>query len=188
MLTTGTVPPCMRVQLARLFGATSREATAEKRSATQWRNTLLRVLRELDHYLAANVIATDELHWLMLYSGLYAAHESLKQKDFWPGYIEGITRLALILTGDYPDHRRRKKGRKQHNHYKLSRQRCVSYHQTWSQKFSTLLDASPMGISLQTPPMDAIREFRAQFGDKPGYQEFFQWYRLKHPRDYVAVF
>lgn len=81
------------------------------RSAEQWKRTLLAVLAELDRYLAANV-ETDDVHLLMLHSGLYAAHESLRHEDFWPGYVEGITRFAVLLMGDYPDHRRRK-GRSQ---------------------------------------------------------------------------
>jgi hypothetical protein len=93
----------MKVQLSRLFGTGSSEAKLERRSDKQWKRTLLNVLQELDRYLAANV-ETDEVHRLMLHSGLYAAHVSLEEQDFWPGYAEGITRLALILMGDYPDH------------------------------------------------------------------------------------
>jgi hypothetical protein len=185
--TTGPVPQGMRVQLARLFGADSRCARAERQTSAQWRHTLLRVLQELDRYVAANIV-TDQLHMLMLHSGLYAAHESLNEEDFWPGYAEGITRVALVLMGDYPDHRRRKKGRKQGDHYSLSRERSVRYVQTWSQKLSTLVAAKPMGLNLRTPPYDALREFRRQYGDKPGYDEFFKWYRLKHPQDYAVVF
>src|ERR1700735_1686761 len=119
---TSAVPQGMRVQLARLFGADSACARAGRQSNAQWRRTLLNVLHELDRYLAANVV-TDEVHMLMLHSGLYAAHESLKQEAFWPGYTEGIIRVALVLMGDYPDHRRRMKGRKQKTHYSLSRPR-----------------------------------------------------------------
>jgi hypothetical protein len=99
-----------QVQLARLFGSASKLATTDRRTAAQWRKTLKAVLGELDRYVSANV-DTDELHRSMLLTGLVAADESLKQDDFWPGYAEGITRLALILLGDYPDHRRRKPGR-----------------------------------------------------------------------------
>jgi hypothetical protein len=100
----------MEVQLARLFGAASAEAKMKSRSPAQWKRTLRGVLLELFRYLEANV-ETDDVHWPMLHSGLAAAYESLKGSDFWPGYVEGITRLALILMGDYPDHRKRKEGR-----------------------------------------------------------------------------
>jgi hypothetical protein len=181
------VPEGMRVQLARLFGSEAPEAKSENRTDAQWRRTLLSVLRELDRYLAANV-ETDDVHLLMLHSGLYAAHESLKQKDFWPGYAEGITRLALLLMGDYPDHRRRKGGRKREYHYRLSRMRTVQYTQTTVQRVTLLLAAPLVGIQLTTPPRDALSKFRAQFGYKPGLQKFFEWYRHNYPQDYAAIF
>src|SRR4051812_13803590 len=95
------VPRAMRIQLAHLFGSASREAMAQTRTAAQWRHTLKSVLRELDHYIISNV-DTDEQHMLMLLSGLYAADVSLNEEDFWPGYVEGVTRVALTLLGDYP--------------------------------------------------------------------------------------
>jgi hypothetical protein len=177
----------MKVQLARLFGSESPAATMGTRSMKQWKRTLLNVLHELDRYLTANV-ETDDVHLRMLQSGLYAAHESLKNEDFWPGYVEGITRLALVLMGDYPDHRRRKGGRKQDDHYRLGRLRSLRYIQTTRQELSTLLAAPHVGIKLSMPPYDALREFRRQFGWRPGYDKFFKWYRQNYPRDYAAVF
>jgi hypothetical protein len=181
------VPPGMKVQLARLFGSSSSEARTEGRSVTQWKRTLRATLRELDRYLDANV-ETDEIHSRMLYSGLAAAKESLKGENFWPGYAEGLTRLALVLMGDYPDHRKRKGGRKQENHYDLSRQRSVRYAQTSEQKLKTLIAAPPLGIKLSVDPWDALREFRNQFGNRVGYKQFFIWYRRTYPQDYAAIF
>jgi len=181
------VPPGMEVQLARLFGADSSEAKIKSRSPAQWKSTLRRVLDELFSYLKANV-ETDDVHWPMLRSGLAAAYESLKGKDFWPGYVEGITRLALILMGDYPDHRKRKRGRKPQDHYRLSRQRSVQYVQTSNQKLITLADAPMVGIGLSKDAYAALREFRGVAGYKVGYKEFFRWYREKYPQDYAAVF
>jgi hypothetical protein len=181
----------MEVQLARLFGAASSEAKMKSRSPTQWKKTLRGVLHELFLYLEANV-ETDDVHWPMLYYGLAAAYESLKGKDFWPEYVEGITRLALILMGDYPDHRKRKRGRKQEGHYQLSRCRSIHYVQTSKQKLNTLAAATaagPMlGINLSRGAFDALREFRQHAGYKVGYKEFFRWYREKYPQDYAAVF
>lgn len=163
------------------------------RTPAQWRITLRRVLKELSRYLEEN-IETDDLHWPMLYSGLAMAYDALKATDFWPGYVEGITRLALILIGDYPDHRKRKRGRKQDDHYRLSRCRTLHYTQTSAQKLITLQAASPasfgpiMGINLSKDAYDALREFRREAGFKPGYKEFIRWYRKKYPQDYVAVF
>ena len=108
---TQKVPTSWKVQLSRLFGGNSIEAQKDNRTPAEWKKTLNKILDELYKYLEENV-HTDEMHTLMLYSCLYAAHEALKEKDFWPGYLEGITRLSLLLMGDYPDHRRRRGGKK----------------------------------------------------------------------------
>ena len=180
-------PPAMKVQLARLFGPSSPHARLDMATATEWRRTLRMVLRELDRYLSANV-ETDAVHRLMLHSGLAAASESLKRHNFWPGYVEGITRLALLLMGDYPDHRRRRRGQRRHDHYQLSRSREVRFFQTPAQKLNTLMAAPHVGIELRTSPGRALAEFRRQSGPKAGSGAFFAWYRRNHPEDYAAVF
>ena len=159
----------------------------KSRSPAQWKKSLRGILNELFRYLETNV-ETDDVHWPMLYSGLDAAYESLKGEDFWPGYVEGITRLALILMGDYPDHRKRKRGRKTEDHYRLSRYRSVQYVQTSNQKLGTLVAAPMLGIELSKDAHTALREFRDVAGYKVGYKEFFRWYRKKYPQDYAAVF
>lgn len=185
------VAPNVLAQLARLFGSDSSEAKMESRSPAQWRSTLRCVLRELSRYLDEN-IETDDVHLSMLYSGLAMAYDALKATDFWPGYVEGITRLALVLMGDYPDHRKRKGGRKQENHYRLSGCRTLHYTQTSTQKLHTLIAASSfgpvVGINLSKGVFDALREFRNEVGYKPGHKEFIRWYRKKYPLDYGAVF
>src|SRR5438876_12294495 len=128
-----SVPEGMKVQLARLFGSTSREAQASSRSAAQWRKTFRRVTDELERYIETNV-NTDELHFFLLLTCILAARESLKEDNFIIGYSEAITRLALLLMGDYPDHRRRAKGMKRGDHYKLDQRRRLSYSQNQSQK------------------------------------------------------
>jgi hypothetical protein len=177
----------MQVQLERLFGTDSSEAKTKDRSSAQWKRTLRGILSELDRYLEANV-QTDDVHLRMLYSGLAGAHESLKDKEFWPGYVEGITRLALILMGDYPDQRKRRRGRKQEDHYRLSRCRSVQYVQTSNQKLNALVAAPRLEINLSKDALDALREFRRVAGYRVGYKEFFRWYREKYPQDYAAVF
>jgi hypothetical protein len=184
---TTQAPPGMQVQLARLFGTDSSEAKMKARSSAQWKKTLRGILNELSLYLEANV-QTDDVHLTMLYSGLASAYESLKDKDFWPGYAEGITRLALILMGDYPDHRKRTRGRKQEGHYRLFQCRSVQYAQTPSQKLNTLVAAPMLGIKLSKDALDALREFRRVAGYRVGYKDFFRWYREKYPQDYAAVF
>ncbi len=69
--------------------------------------------------MVANV-HSDDIHRLELNAGLYAARMSLETEDFWPGYVEGITRFALTLMGHYPDHHKRKGGRKWEGYYCLS--------------------------------------------------------------------
>src|SRR5712692_10495523 len=180
------VPRSVQVQLARLFGEASNEAKATSRRQTDWKRTLRRVLAELERYLDENV-TTDEVHRFMLATGLWAAKESLKEKDFWPGYAEGITRFALILLGDYPDHRKQRLYGKRKNHYGLRRLRTLVYAQTHEQKVKTLLATSTFGLpKLSTKPIKLWREYGAQV-HSPSYRQFLQWFRKNHPNDYAAV-
>jgi hypothetical protein len=177
----------MEVQLARLFGAASSEAMMKRRLPAPWKRSLRGILHELFRYLEANV-ETDDVHWPMLYSGLAAVYELPKSNDFWPRYVEGITRLALILMGDYPDHRNRGRGRKPEDHYRLSQRKSVQHVQTPNQKLGTLVAAPMLGIELSKDAFAALREFRGVAGYKVGFKEFFRWYRKKYPQDYAAVF
>jgi hypothetical protein len=177
----------MKVQLARLLRPSSPESRLDLPTDEQWRRILRKVLRELDRYLSANV-ETDAVHLLMLHSGLAAASESLNRESFWPGYVEGITRFALLLLGDYPDLRKPARGRRRGQFHRLARFREVHFTQTPAQKLSTLLAAPMVGIPLKTPPARALAAFRKQFGFKPGPEQFLAWYRQHHPEDYSAVF
>lgn len=158
------------------------------RSAAEWRKTLRGVIQELDCYIATNV-DTDDLHRRMLLSGLAAADHSLKDEDFWPGYAEGITRIALILLGDYPDRRKRKPGRKKDGHYALNSCRSGQWVQTPEQRFCALWEASNVGYpEFSVPPRDVLREFRTQYGFKPDHSDFMEWYRAHFPKDYALLF
>lgn len=182
------VPKAMQVQLARLFGSESREVRRPNRTTAQWRKTLKAVLREMDRYIAKNV-DTDEPHKWMLLSGLAAAHESLKEDDFWPGYAEGLTRLALVLMGDYPDHGKQMPGRKKMRHYDLGMYRSCLWVQTPEQRFRTVMMAGNIGYpKLSASPQDALNRFRRQYGFKPDHADFMEWYRTNFPRDYAAIF
>jgi hypothetical protein len=182
------VPEGMQVQLGRLFGAESREARQTERTTREWKATLRRVLHEIYLYIQANV-DTDELHTMMIASGFYAADESLKEEDFWPGYAEGITRVVLTLLGDYPDHRRRKAGAKPRHHYYLGSDRTLHYSQNAEQRFRTLLAAGSVGLpGLKTPPRDVLMDFRRRFGSKPTHAEFVRWFKKYFPDQYTAVF
>jgi hypothetical protein len=186
--TPTAVPRGMQVQLERLFGAKSSEAKTTTRTPAQWRRTLKKVLQELDRYVAENV-DTDDLHHLILLSGLAAADESLKGADFWPGYVEGITRFALTLLGDYPDHRKRKTGRRADDHYNLGRLRSVQWVQSRRQRLNTLLAVGAVGFpELSAKPRDVLNDFRRRYGFKPSQDDFLEWYRKNMSKDYAAVF
>ncbi len=186
--TKTAVPESVQVQLARLFGTESAEARRAQRSAREWKATLRKLLHELDRYIQANV-DTDELHAMMIASGLLAADESLKQADFWPGYAEGLTRVILTLLGDYPDHRRRKRGAKSADHYSLKLHRDLHYTQDAEQRFQTLIAAGAFGLpGLKIPPREVLMEFRRHFGSKPTRAEFVRWYKKQFPDQYTAVF
>ncbi len=183
-----TVPAAFQVQLSRLFGSESQEAFAQSRSSSQWKKTLQKVLDELYRYAQTN-IETDELHWLMICTAFTAAHESLKEENFWPGYVEGIIRLSLLVLGDYPDHRTRKTGRKKAEHYHLSRLRTLHYLQNQDQKLNVLLATQAVGFPrLSVPPRTVLSEFRAKHGHKGTYREFIRWYKVHYPQDYASLF
>lgn len=151
------VPKAMKVQLSRLFGSKSKEVLKDEKSTVEWKHTLKKELRELSNYMEENV-DTDGMHTLMLYSGLAAAHAALKEDDFWPGYVEGITRFALLLMGDYPDHSRRNGGRKKKEHYSLQKMRSINYVQNTDQRFQTMLTATRVGVpELSQNPREALR-------------------------------
>ena len=178
----------MQVQLSRLFGDGSKEARHAQRSAKEWKATLRKVLHELDRYIQANV-DTDELHAMMISTGLFAADESLKDDDFWPGYAEGLTRVILTLLGDYPDHRRRRGGAKSADHYSLSLHRGLHYPQSTEQRFRTLIAAGVFGLpGLKAPPREVLMEFRRRFGSKPTHAQFVRWFKKQFPDQYTAVF
>jgi hypothetical protein len=179
------------VQMARLFGASSTEAAQVERTPAQWRRTLKKVLDEVFRYTEAN-IDTDETHWFMILSCFAAANESLKESQFWPSYAEAITRLSLLLLGDYPDHRKRTSGKKKSDHYKLSRHRSLHYLQSEDQRLKVLFAAHALrnvGFpSLSVPPREALSEFRAEVGYSTDYRQFMRWYKSHYPNDYALLF
>ena len=182
------VPKSMSIQFQRLFGAESKDGTKTERTDAEWKRILKKCLDDLFKYMEANV-SSDELHSIMLYSAFYAASESLKEDNFWPGYVEGITRLTLLLMGDYPDHRRKKGGKKKGNHYDLQRLRNIIYLQNPTQKLNTLIASYNIGgFKLSKNPRDALSEFRSQHAYSAGYKEFINWYRKNYPEDYAAIF
>ena len=123
----------------------------------------------------------------MLATGLWAAEESLKEDDFWPGYTEGITRFALLLLGDYPDHRKQRLKGKRKSHYNLKNLRSIAYVQSHEQKAKTLFAASAFGLpKLSSDPLKYWREYVAQTSS-PSYRQFLQWFRKHHPKDYASV-
>ena len=182
------IPNSMKVQLSRLFGESSKEITKEARTPTEWKRTLKKVLDELYQYIEENVL-TDELHTFMLYSCLCAAYESLKQDNFWPGYVEGITRLSFFLMGDYPDHRRRRGGRKRKVHYRLNQMRSLVYVQNVNQRLQTMLAASNVNLpGFEQNVREALRQFRDEKGFSETYREFISWFKKRYPKDYAALF
>lgn len=185
---TQKIPNSLKVQLSRLFGQNSREAQKDNRTPAEWKRTLKKVLDELYQYLEENV-HTDEMHALMLYSCLYAAHESLKEEDFWAGYLEGITRLSLLLMGDYPNHRRRRGGKKRKGHYTLNHMRSVVYTQSMSQKVRTMLAAPKVGLpGFDVDVRSALSLFRDEMGPSATYKEFIRWFKKRYPNEYSALF
>jgi hypothetical protein len=183
-----SVPTPMQIQLARLFGQRSSELHKTERTPQQWKKTLKKLLDELFRYVESN-IQSDELHWLMICSCFAAANEALETENFWPGYVEGITRLNFLLIGDYPDHRKYRCGKKKKGHYALNQHREILYVQRPAQKMKTLLAAQAVGYpQLSCNPRDALSKFREEHGFSKGYWEFFSWFKKRYPLDYAALF
>jgi hypothetical protein len=185
--TKSEVPSAMQVQLSRLFGKDSKIASSNTRSNAEWKRDLKLVLVEIWNYLDANV-ETDIVHRLMLESGFSAAHLALTQEDFWPGYTEGVTRILLCLLGDYPDHRKRKRGSKKESHYKLNDNRSLTFIQSNNQKQHMLFWSAPALLNLRGQPINEIHEFRNEVGFEVPITEFMNWYKQKYPDDYLKVF
>lgn len=183
-------PESLKNLLLRLFGDTNISNHTEK-SEKEWRNTFLKILKELDSYLKEN-IETDELHTLMIHSGLFSAHMHIEENENFDqallGYIEGIIRFSLSILGDLPNHSKRKGGRKKADHYELNRLRKLHYSQSSSQKYYTLILAYKGGFGLGTNPETAMMNFRNQYGYKKDYNDFLKWYRKNYPSDYAKVF
>ena len=113
----------------------------------------------------------------------------LSKRISGPGYVEGITRLALVLLGDYPDHRKLRPGRKKDDHYKLSGCRSGHWVQTPEQRFRTLWAAGRVGYpKFSAPPRDVLDEFRRRHGYGPSHSAFMEWYRAHFPTDYARLF
>lgn len=182
------VPTAMIVQLSRLFGEKSKMATKNARSDAEWRRDLNLVLVELWNYFDSN-IETDTVHRIMLESGFAAATHALSIKEnFWPGYVEGITRILLCLLGDYPDHRKRKTGSKKEDHYRLSMNRSVKFLQTKEQKLHMLCWIAPALLELSAMPLNIFHDFHDDVGFEVPQEEFLSWYKEHYPADYLKVF
>jgi hypothetical protein len=157
------VPSAVQVQFARLFGDHSKLAQATERSDEEWRRDLKCVLIELENYIQENVI-TESSHLRMIMTGICAARIALDDSDFWPGYSEGITRVALCLLGNYPDHRKRTGGSKKTAHYELRFTRTLVYSKTRLQMLRLLTFEVPaMGIALSVDPFEALRSFEMRW-------------------------
>ncbi len=181
-------PRAMQNQLVGLFGSQSKLVSGKELTAAELKKTLKAVVGELKEYVFTNV-DSDESHMMQIASALKSAEEVLKEDDFVVGYIEVITRLALLLLGDYPNHHKRKSGRKTEDFYKLDKLRTLNWVQTPDQRLRTLLKVGDEGVPiLSANPRGVLRSFRDQYGYKPTYADFLGWYRRKFPVDYAAVF
>lgn len=181
-------PESMKVLLSRLFGIDSSIVKNDYKTKNEWKTVLKKIIKELENYIEDN-IESDELHKLMFYFTLSSMEESLKEDNFWIGFIEGLTRLTLLLIGDSPNHKRRNSGRKKRDHYKLNLFRSIQYHQNYDQKFRTMFAVSNLRIlEIKKDPQEALMEFRLKYGSKADYKSFVKWYKLQYPDDYSKIF
>src|SRR6476469_9158644 len=100
-----------------------------------------------------------------------------------------MTRLALLLMGDYPDHRRTRPGSRKKNHFELRRLRTSHYSHDANQKLWCLMAAYQIGLpKFQGNPLHALDEFRMKHGFEASYDDFIAWYKVNYPENYVLVF
>ncbi len=185
---SSAVPPAMRVLLARVFGTRSKAACRTHMTDPQWREVMKALLGELHRYQIAN-IRTDEFHELVLASALTSADGALSTSDYWPGYAEGILRFALTLMGDYPDHRHRKPGRKNVEHYDLTLRRSVAYNQSTAQRYRTLCVAVDLGLLGAKKKMWELMEpFHEEHGTRYSQRQQLEWFRKTYPDLYARAF
>jgi hypothetical protein len=91
-----------------------------------------------------------------------------------------VTTLTIVVG---------KAAAKKAEHYSLDLFRDLRYLQNSDQKFRTLVAAFRFGVpQLSKSPLDALSEFRQEFGYTKSYREFFEWYRKRYPGDYAIVF
>lgn len=180
------VPLSLKTLLAHLFGEQTALAMSSAHTASQWRPILERILNELESYMSENV-RTDPLHAEQLERALRSSRAHLDGEDFWPGYVEGLVRLSLLLMGDFPSHNQRTSGRKAADHYCLSRHRSLCYHQSWTQRFRLLFSAEG-ATKIRKPAEEVVREWRLEQGFSASHKDFFYWYRGKYPEDYASLF
>lgn len=183
-----SIPEPMQVQLLRIFGGSSVELKSNERTNAEWKITLRKMLDELFKYAEEN-IQTDQLHWFMIYSGFAAANVALNDREFWPGFTEGIMRVCYLLMGDYPDHKNYKCGKKKKNHYSLNTLRTTVYMQSPEQKKRTIYVASAIGYpEININPRDAMSEYREEKGYDGGAADFLKWFKIHYPSAYSALF
>ncbi|HEY5122605.1 MAG TPA: hypothetical protein VIK14_02600 [Ignavibacteria bacterium] len=182
------VPISMQGFLGKLFGELSEIANKEYKTKSEWRNTLKKILEELNLYLIEN-IETDEVHIKMLKRSLESSKANISEDFFWPGYLEGILRFSLILLGDLPNHYRRKKGRKSINHYNLKRFRKINYYQDVNQKINLLFNASKIEDIIINKNLFKIRKefYNSKQVSFTNY-EFIKWFKKNYPEDYSKIF
>ena len=172
------------ILFARLLGDESPEVTAVRRTPGQWKSSLRKLLTELEGYLEANV-ESDPVHEHYCQLALREAREVLKDADFWPEFAARLVFLVLLLMGDVPNHRRRRRGARRSDHFSLRRHRSVAYVQTAEQRYRLLYLAREMG-ALKRHPRDASFEFHSKQG-KRSRRSFLRWYREKYPDDYLKI-
>lgn len=178
----------MKNQMARLFGAQSKFANADYLTDAEWRIAFKKVTVELYRYMRQNV-DTDPPHRELLESAFLCASHDLDTEDAYIGYIQALTRLCLVLMGDYPDHRKRRGKGKGKGYYGLQMCRSLEYTRSPNQRLWAL-DASRLlfveGCDVKV--FDELNKFRRQFGYEPTIADFLRWFAAEHPVHYAATF
>ncbi len=176
------VPSSLQDQLQMLFGWSTKIGRSKYLTDSQFKQTAMRVLRELEKYLSANV-HSDFSHPEELRLALKSAQGNDNPEYWWPRVFEGLVRLSLLLMGDLPSHEQHTGGRPSKDYYSLKRHRSVCWTQTNLQHIRMLYTA-------EYKLSKKIWRFQKEFAESSDSDniDLITWLRKNYPLDYAKVY
>jgi hypothetical protein len=175
--------------LSFVLGTSSTHGVGACLDDVEWRRYCKRLTCELEKYIATNVV-TDRDH-----DGQIRTAISKLKRATRPGLdprlrerilVVALLELSLLLLGDLPNHRKRKKINRP-EHYLLNKYRSLHYSQMADQK-AKLLGKFYEPFAVESPVKTRIwNEYdlsRRQIG---GSARFVEWFHKNYPAEYEKL-